>query len=177
MDVDDQELARFMEATGAGPDQAQFFLEACGGNYERALSMFYGELQPARLGSRPAEVAGKVAWQGTPRRAAAPERSGKPAGFGLPGQVISDCAAYRLTQLITPPACLHRANQRRAPAPSARRAPAPACPRRRRRRSRRPARLQPRRPRAAAAPAAAERCSGCSVHYRWRQPAPGGAQP
>jgi hypothetical protein len=42
MDVDDRELARFMEATHASADQAQFFLEACGGNYDRALSMFQG---------------------------------------------------------------------------------------------------------------------------------------
>lgn len=48
MDVDDQELARLMEATGAGPDQAQFFLEASGGNYERALAMAYGETQRTR---------------------------------------------------------------------------------------------------------------------------------
>jgi hypothetical protein len=42
MEVDDRQLARFMEATHASFDQAHFFLEAAGGNYDRALSMFLG---------------------------------------------------------------------------------------------------------------------------------------
>ncbi|KAI7840654.1 hypothetical protein COHA_005675 [Chlorella ohadii] len=41
MDVDDQAIARFMEATHASAEQAQFFLEACGGDFDRAMNMFY----------------------------------------------------------------------------------------------------------------------------------------
>ena len=44
MDVNDEDLARFIEATHCGVEQAQFFLEASGGNYDRALNLFYGEL-------------------------------------------------------------------------------------------------------------------------------------
>lgn len=43
-DVDDQALARFMAEAHCSLDQAQFFLEACGGNHSRAIAMFYGAL-------------------------------------------------------------------------------------------------------------------------------------
>lgn len=43
MEVDDQQLARFMEAAHCSLEQAQFFLEACGGSFDRALTMFHGE--------------------------------------------------------------------------------------------------------------------------------------
>jgi hypothetical protein len=42
MEADDQQIARFMEATHTSFEQAQFFLEAAGGNYDRGVSMFYG---------------------------------------------------------------------------------------------------------------------------------------
>lgn len=42
-DADDQQLARFLEATHCTVDQAQFFLEASGGNYDRAVTMYYGK--------------------------------------------------------------------------------------------------------------------------------------
>lgn len=41
-EVDDQQLARFLEATHCSVEQAQFFLEASGGVYDRALNMYYG---------------------------------------------------------------------------------------------------------------------------------------
>ena len=41
-EVDDQQLARFLEATHCSVEQAQFFLEASGGAFDRALNMFYG---------------------------------------------------------------------------------------------------------------------------------------
>ncbi|KAL4443291.1 hypothetical protein ABPG75_011028 [Micractinium tetrahymenae] len=40
MDVDDEAVARFMSAAHCDAEQAQFFLEACGGNHDRALHMF-----------------------------------------------------------------------------------------------------------------------------------------
>ena len=93
----DDELARFMDATGAGPDQAQFFLEACGGNYERALSMFYGEQLPAGVGQQPAA-------QGE-RGKAARLQTARPCGGGSGGAVarpaslrrLVNCAAHPLT--------------------------------------------------------------------------------
>jgi hypothetical protein len=42
MDVDDQSVTRLVAATGCTPEQAHFFLEACGGNYDRSLSMYHG---------------------------------------------------------------------------------------------------------------------------------------
>ena len=42
MEIDDSAVARFVSATSCEPAQAQFFLEACGGNYERALEMHRG---------------------------------------------------------------------------------------------------------------------------------------
>jgi len=41
-DFQDEDLARFIEETTASADQARFFLEACGGNYARALQMYRG---------------------------------------------------------------------------------------------------------------------------------------
>ncbi|KAL4423405.1 hypothetical protein ABPG77_009983 [Micractinium sp. CCAP 211/92] len=40
MEVDDEAVARFMSAAHCDAEQAQFFLEACGGNHDRALHMF-----------------------------------------------------------------------------------------------------------------------------------------
>lgn len=42
MEVDDEAVARFMSAAHCDAEQAQFFLEACGGNHDRALHMFLG---------------------------------------------------------------------------------------------------------------------------------------
>ncbi|EFN56883.1 hypothetical protein CHLNCDRAFT_144534 [Chlorella variabilis] len=95
MDVDDQELARFMEATHASFDQAQFFLEASGGNYERALSMFHEQsaggaqraTHPPDVPPRPQAPAGST---GVRRRGAAPPAGGaavdayNPGGGALP---------------------------------------------------------------------------------------------
>ena len=44
MDVDDQAVARFVEVTSATPDHATFFLQACGGNFDRAVQMYQGLL-------------------------------------------------------------------------------------------------------------------------------------
>lgn len=45
--VDDEAVARFMSAAHCDAEQAQFFLEACGGNHDRALQMFLGGLPGA----------------------------------------------------------------------------------------------------------------------------------
>jgi hypothetical protein len=50
MEVDDQALARFMEACHCGAAEEQFFLEACGGSHERALAMFLGACVQAAVG-------------------------------------------------------------------------------------------------------------------------------
>ncbi len=42
MEVNDEAVARFMSAAHCDAEQAQFFLEACGGNHDRALHMFLG---------------------------------------------------------------------------------------------------------------------------------------
>jgi len=41
-EVDDHEVARFVEVTSATPDHATFFLQACGGNFDRAVQMYQG---------------------------------------------------------------------------------------------------------------------------------------
>lgn len=54
-------VARFVSVTGADAQQAQFCIEACGGNVERALQMFYGSDDmgmgpPAPVANAPANV-------------------------------------------------------------------------------------------------------------------------
>ncbi|KAL4854252.1 putative oxidoreductase YhdF [Chlorella vulgaris] len=64
MEADDQQIARFMEATHTSFEQAQFFLEAAGGNYERGVSMFYeqsGGGHPADVPPRPPAPTGGLA--------------------------------------------------------------------------------------------------------------------
>ncbi len=39
-DVDDHAVARFVEVTSATPEHATFFLQACGGNFDRAVQMY-----------------------------------------------------------------------------------------------------------------------------------------
>jgi hypothetical protein len=39
-DVDDHAVARFVEITSATPAHATFFLQACGGNFDRAVQMY-----------------------------------------------------------------------------------------------------------------------------------------
>jgi hypothetical protein len=52
MDVEEQDVLRLAEMAECNVDQARFFLEASGGNFERAVAMFYGEpLQNTTQGS------------------------------------------------------------------------------------------------------------------------------
>lgn len=44
MEVEEQLVLRFIEMTECPVDQAQFFLEASGGNFDVALTMFSGEI-------------------------------------------------------------------------------------------------------------------------------------
>ena len=56
VDIDDHTVARFVEVTSASPDHAMFFLQACGGNFDRAVQMYRGKqdkLPFIELSSRP----------------------------------------------------------------------------------------------------------------------------
>jgi hypothetical protein len=50
--VDDGDVARLMEY-GCTADQAHFLLEACAGNFNRALSMYRGKHSFSQLGKQP----------------------------------------------------------------------------------------------------------------------------
>lgn len=39
------DVARFVSLTNCPADQAQFYLEANGGNFDRAVAMYYGALR------------------------------------------------------------------------------------------------------------------------------------
>ena len=45
--VDEDSVARFIGVAGCRPDEARFFLEAAGGNFDRGVSMFFGEAPSA----------------------------------------------------------------------------------------------------------------------------------
>jgi hypothetical protein len=52
MDVEEEDVLRLAEMAECNVDQARFFLEASGGNFERAVAMFYGKpLQNTSQGS------------------------------------------------------------------------------------------------------------------------------
>ena len=51
-DIDDQTIARFVEATSASPEHATFFLQACDGNFDRAVQMFQGGIIALMLSSK-----------------------------------------------------------------------------------------------------------------------------
>lgn len=105
MDVDDQAIARFMETTHASADQAQFFLEACGGNFERATNMFYEQTGGARrphppdvpprpqapheLGAPPAGARAAQAYPGAGRGALPPPLAFLGALLGAPFALLA----------------------------------------------------------------------------------------
>ena len=43
MQADHEQVARFVAATGVDSDQASFFLEACGGDLQRAVELYAGQ--------------------------------------------------------------------------------------------------------------------------------------
>ena len=49
-DVSDEAVASFVAVTHSSPEQAQFFLEASAGNFDRAVAMFFGETREVLQG-------------------------------------------------------------------------------------------------------------------------------
>lgn len=47
-DTESRSVARFVGLTNAPAEQACFFLEAAGGNVERAVALYYGEREIVR---------------------------------------------------------------------------------------------------------------------------------
>lgn len=60
MDIDEREIERMMRLTGGSRDQCHFFLEACGGNFERAVDMLRGTFSQLYRRCHPAKYGVKM---------------------------------------------------------------------------------------------------------------------
>lgn len=78
-EVDSEEVARFVAVANCPADQAHFFLQATGGNFDRALTLYFGACPP-----RMPE---------TGQAAATPDRLGKCCSYWRP--VVSGTATAK----------------------------------------------------------------------------------
>lgn len=104
---DDQLVSRFVELTHTTPEQAVFYLEASGDNFERALQMYFGERPVVPLALVIAALHPYMAPQAVPiPQSHAPVTCSTPPGlFGSPLQ--SNTSSTILCRLPTASAHTH----------------------------------------------------------------------